>query len=80
MSIGKFDSGGWAITVTNASKQPVSIDELNAKAFMLMESAQLLLDQAGNTLAAAHLDQALASILDVCGVSPRQRTNPPPTI
>jgi hypothetical protein len=65
--------------VSNATNSEPSGAQLAGEAFELMERAQLLLDRAGLTQAAAHLDHALASIPDASGAFPRRRKNPPPT-
>jgi hypothetical protein len=65
--------------VSNAIKSDQTANELADEAFRLMEQAQLLLDRAGLTQAAAHLDYALGSIPDASG-NPRMRNNPPLTL
>jgi hypothetical protein len=75
----KLISRGVNRLVSNATENKLSGTQLADEAFELMERAQLLLDQAGLTQAAAHLDHALASIPDASGIFPRKRKNPPPT-
>lgn len=65
------------VSSVNKSEQPSA--DLADQAFRLMEEAQTLLDRAGLTQAAAHLDHALACIPDRSGIFPRKRQNPPPT-
>jgi hypothetical protein len=64
--------------VSSANKSEQSSADLADEAFRLMEEAQVLLDRAGLTQAAAHLDHALACIPDRSGIFPRKRKNPPP--
>lgn len=65
--------------MSNASPSTPANVLLADEAFILMERAQLLLDQAGLTQAAIYLDQALALVPDRSGIFPRNRTNPEPT-
>jgi hypothetical protein len=65
--------------VNNAAPSEPANMQLADEAFVLMERAQMLLDQAGLTQAAVYLDHALALIPDATGIVPRTRTNPAPT-
>lgn len=65
--------------VSNAAPSTPANVLLADEAFILMERAQLLLDQAGLTQAAIYLDHALALVPDGSGIFPRKRTNPEPT-